>query len=75
MDVVTSMTRTSKRSASVGFLKAIALRVILAHFPITLLLIMHLLVSISRKVAATTITADSLMSESTLELPTASLSG
>jgi hypothetical protein len=75
MDVVTSMTRTSKRSASVGFLKAIAPRVFLAHFPITLLLIMHPLVSIFRKVAATTITADSLMSESILELPTASLSG
>jgi hypothetical protein len=66
------MIPTSKQFASAGSSKANAPTVLLAHYHTNLLPIMHPLVSISRKVAATMTTAGSLTSASTLQLPTVS---
>jgi hypothetical protein len=68
MVVGISMIPTSKQSASVGSLKAIVRRVTLAPSPTILLPTMHPLVSTSKRPAATTTTAASLMFGSTPQL-------
>jgi hypothetical protein len=69
--VATPTIRTSKRFASVGSSKATVRKETLVHLPTNRRRTTHRLVSISRRVAATTTTVDSLTSASTLQLQTA----
>jgi hypothetical protein len=73
MDVVAFMIQRSRLSARAGCSRASVPKEMHARFPTTILLTMRPLVSIFRKAAATTTTAASLTSASTLQHSTARL--